>query len=107
MEKINLTTTDATDRIKWRQGCDEAKYRLEYKWPWQILAIQLRITSIRVQWITSRCPPPVQLSRPSNHPGPNSLMDQSCRDGAAPGPGDGDVVANANNNNFWAKDGHL
>ncbi|KAI5717538.1 hypothetical protein M8J77_007624 [Diaphorina citri] len=53
-----------------------------------------------VQWITSRRPPPVQLSRPSNHPGPNSLMDQPCRDGAAPGPGDGDVVANANNNNI-------
>ncbi|KAI5729084.1 hypothetical protein M8J77_025142 [Diaphorina citri] len=35
IEKINLTTTDATDRIKWRQGCDEAKYRLGYKWPWQ------------------------------------------------------------------------
>ncbi|KAI5739997.1 hypothetical protein M8J77_026070 [Diaphorina citri] len=34
IEKINLTTTDATDRIKWRQGCDEAKYRLGYKWPW-------------------------------------------------------------------------
>ncbi|KAI5752052.1 hypothetical protein M8J77_013344 [Diaphorina citri] len=53
----------------------------------------------QVQWITSRRPPPVQLSRPSNHPGPNSLIDQSCRGGAAPGSGDGDVVANANNNN--------
>ncbi|KAL1446641.1 hypothetical protein WDU94_003506 [Cyamophila willieti] len=35
MDKINLTIEDATDRFKWRRACDEAKYRLGYKWPWQ------------------------------------------------------------------------
>lgn len=35
MRTADVKEEDATDQIKWRQTCGEAKYRLEYKWPWK------------------------------------------------------------------------